>query len=256
MKIVILAGGLGTRLQEETSLKPKPMVEIGGQPILLHIMNIFAAQGFKEFVIALGYKSEVIKDYFLNFHYWQNDITVNLGNNEVTYRNRLNTDWIIHLVDTGLHSETGGRIKRLAPILNNEPFMLTYGDGVADINLLALLDFHQSHGKLVTVTAVHPPARFGGLVLEENKVVRFAEKLQVGDGWINGGFFVIEPEALNYIQDDSTLWEGAAMDMLVRAGHVAAFTHYGFWQCMDTPRDMRLLESLWADGRAPWRIWN
>lgn len=256
MKIVILAGGMGTRLQDETAQKPKPMVEIGGHPILYHIMNIYASQGFKEFIIALGYKAEVIKNYFLNFYEMQNDFVIDLNKNDITLQAKKNLDWKIHLVDTGNESQTGGRIKRLAPILKNEPFMMTYGDGVADIDLNALLNFHQSHDKLVTVTAVHPPARFGGLVLDGSTVVKFAEKLQVGDGWINGGFFVIEPGALNYIENDYTVWEKSPMETLVRDRQIAAYLHEGFWQCMDTPRDMRLLEILWSEGQAPWKLWD
>ncbi len=256
MKVVILAGGLGTRLQEETLIKPKPMVEVGGSPILWHIMKIYAAQGFNEFVVSMGYRSDVIKQYFLNYHYINNDITVDLKSNQVTFHQKKADDWVIHLVDTGVQSETGGRIRRLAHILGDETFMLTYGDGVADIDLAALTAMHQKHGKLVTVTAVHPPARFGGLTLEDQQVSRFAEKLQVGDGWINGGFFVLDPRVLSYIENDFTPWEGPPMDRLVREGQVAAYKHQGFWQCMDTPRDMRLLDSLWAEGSAPWKVWE
>jgi len=256
MKVVILAGGLGTRLQEETLIKPKPMVEVGGSPILWHIMKIYAAQGFNEFVVSMGYRSDVIKQYFLNYHYINNDISINLKSNQVTFHQKKADDWIVHLVDTGVQSETGGRIRRLAHILGDETFMLTYGDGVADIDLTALTAMHQKHGKLVTVTAVHPPARFGGLTLEDQQVSRFAEKLQVGDGWINGGFFVLDPRVLSYIENDFTPWEGPPMDRLVREGQVAAYKHQGFWQCMDTPRDMRLLDSLWAEGCAPWKVWE
>ena len=256
MKVVILAGGLGTRLQEETLIKPKPMVEVGGNPILWHIMKIYAAQGFNEFVVSMGYRSDVIKQYFLNYHYINNNITVNLKSNQVTFHQKQADDWIVHLIDTGVQSETGGRIRRLAGILGQETFMLTYGDGVADIDLKALTSMHQKHGKLVTVTAVHPPARFGGLTLEDQSVSRFAEKLQVGDGWINGGFFVLDPTVLSYIENDFTPWEGPPMDRLVREGQVVAYKHEGFWQCMDTPRDMRLLDSLWAEGSAPWKVWE
>lgn len=255
MKVVILAGGIGSRLQEETLLKPKPMVEIGGQPILCHIMSIFAKYGFNEFVISLGYKADVIKEYFLNYHFFRNDISINLKYGEVLVHNKEREDWLVHLIDTGLRSETGGRIRRLAHILGNEPFLMTYGDGVADININELVKFHCGHGKLVTVTAVHPPARFGSLALDERIVTNFAEKLQVGEGWINGGFFVIEPEAISYIKDDFTPWESEPMERLVHEGQLIAYQHEGFWQCMDTPRDMKLLENLWSEGRAPWKVW-
>ena len=255
MKVVILAGGLGSRLQEETLLKPKPMVEVGGKPMLWHIMNIFASQGYREFVLSLGYKAEVIKEYFLDYHFHRNDFSINLKSGEVSFFQKDTDDWLVHLVDTGLHTETGGRIRRLANLLRNETFMMTYGDGVADIDLRSLEAFHRSHGKLATVTAVHPPARFGGLALESSIVTHFAEKRQVGEGWINGGFFVIEPQALNYIPDDYTTWEKEPMERLVHEEQLVAYQHQGFWQCMDTPRDIRLLETLWAEEQAPWKIW-
>jgi glucose-1-phosphate cytidylyltransferase len=255
MKVVILAGGEGTRLQEETLLKPKPMVEIGGQPILWHIMKIYASYGFNEFVIALGYKGEIIKNYFLNYYYLRNDISINLKNGSVWVHEQDTDDWTVRLVDTGLRTATGGRLRRLKEILKGERFMMTYGDGVSNINLCDLLKFHQNHGKLVTVTAVRPPARFGGMDINGPLVERFAEKPQTGDGWINGGFFIIEPEALNYIPDDASSWEGNPMEALVKQGQLAAYEHYNFWQCMDTLRDMRLLDTMWAEGNAPWKVW-
>jgi glucose-1-phosphate cytidylyltransferase len=257
MKVVILAGGLGTRLQEETGVKPKPMVEIGGQPILWHIMNIYAAYGFTEFILALGYKAEVVKTYFLNYHYLRNDISVNLKNGEVQiHKQRNHNDWLVHLVDTGLHTETGGRLKRLTSLIGSEPFFLTYGDGVANVNLTEQLAFHHSHGKLATVTAVRPPARFGGLELDGNRVTQFAEKPQVGEGWINGGFFILDPLVLDYIEGDATLWERGPMEQLAREGQLQAYRHPGFWQCMDTLRDVRYLDSLWNEGNAPWKVWE
>ncbi len=256
MKVVILAGGYGSRLQEETLLKPKPMVEIGGKPILWHIMNIFAAQGYNEFVLSLGYKAEIVKEYFLNYHFLLNDFTIDLKNREVTFHQNDCDEWIVHLVNTGLNSETGGRVRRLSHILGDETFIMTYGDGVADIDINSLVAFHRSHGKLATVTAVHPPARFGGMALEQSTVAHFAEKLQVGEGWINGGFFVIEPQVLSYIPHDFMPWEAEPMDRLVREKQLVAYQHQGFWQCMDTPRDMRLLETLWAEDQAPWKIWK
>jgi glucose-1-phosphate cytidylyltransferase len=255
MKVVILAGGLGTRLQEETLLKPKPMVEIGGQPILWHIMKIFSSYGFNEFIISLGYRADVIKDYFLNYQFRRNDLSIKLRNGEVTVHNKGCEDWTVHLVDTGLHSETGGRIRGLAPLIGNETFMMTYGDGVANIDINALVKFHYDQCKLVTVTAVHPPARFGGISMQEKTVTNFAEKIQVGEGWINGGYFVIEPKALSYIPNDFTPWEGNPMGRIVCDGQLVAYQHEGFWQCMDTPRDMKLLETMWAEGHAPWKVW-
>lgn len=256
MKVVILAGGLGTRLQEETVVKPKPMVEIGGRPILWHIMHIYAAYGFKEFVLALGYKAEMIKTYFLNYQALSGDISVDLGSGQVTIHQQENEGWLVHLVDTGARTETGGRLKRLAPYLQGEPFMMTYGDGVANLDIGRLLDFHRKHGKLVTITAVRPPARFGALDFNSHLVTRFAEKPQAGEGWINGGFFVIQPAALDYIEGDLTPWEGPPLERLVSDGQVAAFQHEGFWQGMDTLREVRLLESLWAEGKAPWKVWS
>jgi glucose-1-phosphate cytidylyltransferase len=256
MKVVILAGGLGTRLQEETIIKPKPMVEIGGQPILWHIMKIFAAQGFCEFVIALGYKSEVVKNYFLNYHFLREDISINLKSGNVQVHNESKDDWLVHLVDTGDRTETGGRIRRLSQQIGGETFLLTYGDGVANIDINELVRFHKSQHKLATVTAVRPPSRFGGLDFKGDLVSQFSEKPQIGEGWINGGFFVLEPEVLNYIPGDQSSWEGEPINRLVSEKQLAAYKHIGFWQCMDTLRDMRHLDAMWAEGNAPWKIWD
>ena len=256
MKVAILAGGLGTRLSEETTIKPKPMVEIGGKPILWHIMKIYAAYGYKEFVIALGYKGDMIKDYFLNYHYRSRSLTVNLQSGKVITHNGEGEDWTVHLLDTGHETSTGGRVKRVAQFIGNEPFMLTYGDGVSNVNLHKLVDFHHQQGKLVTLTAVRPPARFGQMVIENGQVLQFREKLQIGEGWINGGFFVLQPEITRYIQGDNTAWEFESMEHLAAEGQIAAFQHEEFWQCMDTQRDVHLLERLWGEGNAKWKIWD
>ncbi|MBM3332335.1 glucose-1-phosphate cytidylyltransferase [candidate division WOR-3 bacterium] len=256
MKVAILCGGLGTRLTEETAVKPKPMVEIGGQPILWHIMKIFSARGCNEFVLALGYKGEVIKDYFINYHYRVHDLTVRLPHGSTEVHGKECENWTVHLLDTGPATNTGGRVRQAGLFIGGETFLLTYGDGVADINIQQLLEFHRRHGKLVTVTAVRPPARFGGIVFAGDLVSRFAEKPQVGEGWINGGFFVIEPGALEYIKDDATLWEGEPMERLAADGQLAAYRHEGFWHCMDTLRDVRDLENLWQSGKAAWKVWG
>jgi glucose-1-phosphate cytidylyltransferase len=256
MKVAILAGGLGTRLTEETLVKPKPMVEIGGMPILWHIMKIYAAYGFKEFVIALGYKGEMIKDYFINYHYRSRNITVELSSGDLTLHNGGSEDWIVHLLDTGPDTQTGGRILRVANFIGNEPFMLTYGDGVANINIPALLEFHKTQGKLVTITAVRPTARFGQMVIEAGQVVEFKEKPQIGEGWINGGFFVLQPGIVDYISGNQTSWEFDSLEALAAKGQVAAYQHENFWQSMDTVRDVHLLEKHWSEGKAPWKIWE
>ena len=256
MKVAILAGGLGTRLSEETTIKPKPMVEIGGKPMLWHIMSIYAAQGYKEFVVALGYKGELIKDYFLNYHYRARDISVQMGTGEVTIHQGNCEDWTVHLLDTGADTQTGGRIRRVAQFIGNEPFMLTYGDGVANIDLKKLLEFHQNQGKLVTLTAVRPPARFGQMTIDAGSVVEFKEKPQIGEGWINGGFFVLQPGIEKYISDDHTVWERGPLEQISSDRQLVAYQHPEFWLCMDTLRDVQMLEKLWTDGNAPWKIWN
>lgn len=250
-KIVLLAGGLGTRLGEETALKPKPMVEVGGMPILCHIMNGYADYGFNEFIIALGYKAEVIKQYFLNYVYLQNDFSIHLSNSAIEVKQRPDRDWIVHLVDTGLNSMTGGRLNRLRDQLDKETFMVTYGDGVSDINLRRLLDFHHAHGKLATLTLVRPRARFGTVDLQGDQVVRFKEKLDT-ERWINGGFFVFEPGVLAYLSKDEEVLENDVLTRLAEDGQLMAYRHTGFWECMDTMRDKQHLESLWSSGSAPW----
>ncbi|HEX2864023.1 MAG TPA: glucose-1-phosphate cytidylyltransferase [Deinococcales bacterium] len=257
MKVVILAGGLGTRLAEETTVRPKPMVEIGGRPILWHIMNIYAAHGFEEFVVALGYKGEVVKQYFLNFFATNNDITVDLKTGLTTVHDGRHPTWRVHLVDTGAQTMTGGRLRRLRPWLaEDETFMLTYGDGVANVNVAELLAYHRAHGKLATVTTVRPPARFGEIRFDGDRVRTFSEKPQTSEGWINGGFFVLNTGVLEYIASDETPWERAPLERLANEGELMAFKHGGFWQAMDTLRDKQVLEDLWQSGRAPWKVWS
>jgi glucose-1-phosphate cytidylyltransferase len=256
MKVGILAGGVGSRLAEETQVKPKPMVEIGGRPILWHIMMHYAHYDFKEFVIALGYKGEVIKKYMVDYCSLNSNLTVNLQNGKVIIHNDYKTDWAVELVDTGIPTLTGGRIKRLAPHLGDQTFMLTWGDGVSDVNLHDLLAFHRSHGKLATLTAVRPPARFGHVVLQDDQVSEFSAKPQTSTGWINGAFFVLEPGVFDYIDGDDTQWEREPLERLAKDGQLMAYRHTSFWQCMDTLRDKRLLEDLWQSGNAPWNIWG
>ncbi len=255
MKVAILAGGVGSRLAEETVIKPKPMVEIGGSPILYHIMMHYSHYGFKDFVVALGYKGEVIKKYMVDYCPLNSDLTVCLKTGCVTIHDGNKPDWNVDLIDTGQDTLTGGRIKRLAPHLGNQTFMLTWGDGVSDVNLHELLEFHRSHGKLATLTAVRPTARFGHLELQGDKVAEFSEKPQTKEGWINGAFFVLEPGVFDYIEGDQTQWEREPMEALARDGQLMAYKHSSFWQCMDTLRDKKLLESLWNSGKAPWKTW-
>ncbi len=256
MKVAILAGGVGTRLVEETDVKPKPMVAIGGRPILWHIMMHYAAYGHRDFVIALGYKGEIIKRYMVDYCSLNGDLTVDLGKGLVTNRpnGASGHDWVIQLVETGQDTQTGGRIKRLGPYVGNHTFFLTWGDGVSDVDLNKLLEFHRSHGKLVTVTAVRPTARFGRLDLDGDRVARFSEKPQIAEGWINGAFFVVEPGALDYIDGDMSAWEREPLEKLAADGQLMAYRHTSFWQCMDTLRDKKLLDSLWESGKAPWKI--
>ena len=253
MKTVILCGGLGTRLSEETQVKPKPMVEIGGRPILWHIMKIYECHGFNEFMLALGYKGEQIKDYFLNYHARLSDLTVHLKNGQVDYSNPTAEDWRVSLIDTGGNTMTGGRLLRLKHNLQDGgTFMLTYGDGVSNVDVSALLSFHRAHGRLATVTAVRPSARFGGMHVNDGQVLDFTEKPQSGEGLVNGGFFVFEPGVFDYLTDDATVLEQSPLENLVRDAQLMAYEHTGYWQCMDTIRDRDALQGLWKSGRAPW----
>jgi glucose-1-phosphate cytidylyltransferase len=256
MNVVILAGGLGTRLAEETEVKPKPMVEIGGRPIIYHIMEHYFHYGFKDFFIALGYKGEVIKRYFIDYCTLNGSIKIDFSRSDIEVHERECEDWIVHLIDTGLETNTGGRIKHLEPWLSHETFMATYGDGVCDINLESLLEFHKSKGRIATISAVRPPARFGGIIFDGDLVAKFTEKPQIGEGWINGGYMVFEPEIFDYIEKDQTSLEADTLENLAAEHQLAAYKHEGFWQCMDTLRDKRQLESLWNGGHAPWKVWR
>jgi glucose-1-phosphate cytidylyltransferase len=256
MKVVILAGGLGTRLAEETEVRPKPMVEVGGRPILWHIMRHYAHHGFKEFFIALGYRGELIKRFFVDYCSLSGNMTIDLGRGAVATQDSECEDWVVHLKNTGQETNTGGRVKRLEPYLRDTTFMLTYGDGVCNVDLGRLLEFHRAHGKLATVTAVRPPARFGGLLFDGDLVTEFTEKPQIGEGWINGGFMVLEPGVFDYLKGDESSLEIDALEPLAADRQLAAYRHGDFWQCMDTLRDKRLLETLWHEGRAPWKVWE
>ena len=257
MKVIILAGGVGSRLMEETITRPKPMVEIGGKPILWHIMKYYAAYGYREFVIALGYKGEFVKRWFVDYASLTSDLTVNTGTGSVSAGTHNGGDnWTVHLVDTGQLTGTGGRIKRLQRLIGKEPFLLTYGDGVSDVDIDALVAFHRGHGKYCTLTATRPPARFGHIEMDGDRIIEFTGKPQVDEGWINGAFFVCEPEVFDYIPEDETMFEREPLRKLATTGQLMAFRHYGFWQCMDTLRDRVRLEKLWDDGSPPWRIWH
>ena len=255
MKVVILAGGYGTRLSEYTNILPKPMVPIGDRPIIWHIMKIYEYYGFSDFVIALGYKSEDIKEYFLKYHSLNSDFTVDLASGEVKHHKIDNVPWTVTLKDTGLDTMTGGRIKRLKEVINGERFLLTYGDGVSNVDMKSLIEFHERHQKIVTLTAVRPTARFGYLNFEGERVSSFEEKSQLNEGWINGGFFVCEPELLEYIESDNQMLEREPLEKIVQEDQLMAFKHSGFWQSMDTLRDQKVLEKLWNSGNAPWKIW-
>lgn len=256
MKVAILAGGFGTRLAEETELRPKPMVEIGGRPLLWHIMKHYAHYGSKEFFIALGYKGETIKRYFVEYSTLSGSLTVDFARGKVESHNRSCEEWTVNLVDTGLQTQTGGRLRRLRSWIGNETFMMTYGDGVSNVDLDALVRFHRAHKRIATVTAVRPPARFGGLVFDGDQVVEFTEKPQIGEGWINGGFLVFEPEIFEYLPGDDTNLEAHALDRLASEGQLMAYRHSDFWQCMDNVREKRMLETLWEQDKAPWKVWG
>ena len=254
MKVIILAGGFGTRLSEYTESIPKPMVTIGGRPILWHIMRSYAHYGHKDFYVALGYKAEIIKEYFLNYNALNSDFTVDTLSRKVKILESSNNDWRVTLTDTGLNSMTGGRVKRMQSLVGNEPFMLTYGDGVSNIDIEALLKFHKSHGKMVTISAVRPNARFGEIQMEGNKVISFQEKPQTSKSWINGGYFIIEPEFFKLIENDTTILERGPLEKAAAIGELMAYHHDGYWQCMDTKRDRDNLEELWSSDKAPWKV--
>jgi glucose-1-phosphate cytidylyltransferase len=255
MKAVILAGGLGTRISEETSSRPKPMIEIGGMPVLWHILKMYAAHGINEFVICCGYKGYVIKEYFSNYFLHMSDVTFDMRSNQMTVHNRKAEPWVVTLVDTGDQTQTGGRLKRVAGHLGQEDFCFTYGDGVADIDIAASIAFHRAHGAEATMTAVQPPGRFGAMQIRGDSVERFLEKPDGDGGWINGGFFVLKPSVLERIEGDSTYWEREPLESLARDGQIKAWQHRGFWQPMDTLRDKAVLDQLWESGRAPWKVW-
>lgn len=256
MKAVILAGGLGTRISEESTLRPKPMIEIGGKPIIWHIMSIYAAHGVRDFIICAGYRAYMLKEYFVNLMLHHNDITVDLATRSVTYLENSPLDWRVTVVDTGLDTMTGGRLKRIRSFLDEgEPFFMTYGDGVGDVDLTALLEFHRGHGLKATMTTVRPPARFGAVHLDGDKVSSFVEKPSAEGGLINGGFFVLDPSVLDFVKNDATVWEREPLVGLAAQGQLAAYQHLGFWQPMDTLREKTLLEDLWTSGKAPWKVW-
>lgn len=258
IKTIILAGGIGSRLSEETEIRPKPMVEIGYRPILWHILKIYAHHGYKDFLIALGYKGEQIKRYMADYAALSMNVTVDLGKGtvEADDEHGEREDWRVALIDTGRHTETGGRMLKLSPYLDGDTFMMTFGDGVADVDVNALVDFHRMHGKLATLTAVRPPTRFGHVELEGDQVTEFSEKPQLGEGWINGGFFVLEPAVLDYIDGEETHFQKEPLERLAQDGQLMAYRHTSFWQCMDTLRDKMLLQQLWDNDEAPWKVWS
>ncbi len=257
MKVLILAGGFGTRISEATDSKPKPMIEIGGKPILWHIMKSYSEHGFNEFVILLGYKSYVIKEFFANYFLHQSDVTFDLKNNSMEVHDNFSENWKVTLIDTGLNTFTGGRIKRAAKFIGNEPFLLTYGDGVADVNIKETVDFHKEHGKKITMTAIQPEGRFGALGIDNDQTIHsFLEKPKGDGAWINGGYFVCEPSVIEYIAGDETIFEREPLENLAKEGELKAYKHYGFWQCMDTLRDKNKLEELWQSGTPPWKNWE
>jgi glucose-1-phosphate cytidylyltransferase len=256
MKVVILAGGLGTRLSEETVIKPKPMVEIGGNPILWHIMKIYSHYGFNDFIICLGYKGYMIKEYFANYFLHMSDVTIDIKNNKIEIHQNFSEPWKISLIDTGDNTMTGGRVKRVQSYIGNETFMLTYGDGVSDVNIINLIKFHKQQGQTGTLTAIRPVGRFGALELQDSNVTTFLEKPTGDGGYINGGFFVFEPELFDYLKDDATILERAPLESLATEGQLNAFKHEGFWYPMDTLRDKNYLENIWATGQAPWKVWD
>ena len=255
MKAVILAGGMGTRISEESSVRPKPMIEIGGKPILWHILKIYSAHGINDFIICLGYKGYVIKEYFANYFLHMSDVTFDMGANKMEVHNAKAEPWKVTLVDTGEDTMTGGRLKRVQKYLGDEDFCFTYGDGVGDVDITKLVAHHRLHNRLSTVTSTQPPGRFGALKLEGDRIAGFQEKPQGDGGWINGGFFVLSPKVLDHIADDATVWEREPMESIAKAGQMTAYLHDGFWQPMDTLRDKMLLEELWATGKAPWKVW-
>jgi glucose-1-phosphate cytidylyltransferase len=255
MKCVILAGGVGTRISEESGIKPKPMIEIGGKPILWHIMKLYSGHGVNDFIICLGYKGYVIKEYFANYFLHMSDVTFDMADNSMRVHQKSAEPWKVTLVGTGESTQTGGRLKRVAPYLGNEDFCFTYGDGLADVDIGALMAFHRAQKTRATLTAVQPPGRFGALVLKGERITSFQEKPKGDGGWINGGFFVLSPRVIDHIDDDATVWEREPLETLAREGQLAAYFHKGFWQPMDTLRDKNHLEELWASGRAPWKVW-
>ncbi len=258
MKVVILAGGLGTRLSEETEMRPKPMVEIGGKPILWHIMKIYSSYGFNEFIICLGYKGNMIREYFANYFLYQSDVTINLSDNSIDVHNCKAEPWKITLVDTGLNTQTGGRIKRIKNYIDGKPFFITYGDGVSDVNIEKLLKFHKKNKKLLTMTAVQPEGRFGSLDIDQNTdaIIKFLEKPKGDNAWINGGFFIAQPEIIDYIKNDMTVFEREPLEKLAKESNLIAYKHKGMWKCMDTQRDKSQLNQMWETGNAEWKVWD